>query len=146
MRLAPSLLLDRGDNRVIHEVSDLTHDSCKVRETVDLMAEICRPHLSGSKTEQQSEYSSREGVNNSGWAVSTLQAALWAFQTTGSFEDALIAAVNLGSDADTIGAVCGQIARVYYGYSAIPERWLAVIKDREKVDKLIDDFIGICEK
>ncbi len=146
MRLAPSLQLDRGDNRVIHEVSDLTHNSCKVRETADLMAEICRTHLSGCKTEQRSEYSCREEVNNSGWAVSTLQAALWAFHSTDSFEAALIAAVNLGGDADTIGAVCGQIAGAYYGYSAIPERWLAAIKDREKLDKLIDDFIGICGK
>ena len=146
MRLAPSLLLDNGDNRILHEVSDLTHDSCKVRETVDLMAEICRTHLSGSKTEHKSEFSCREEVNNSGWAVSTLQAALWAFHTTDNFEEALIAAVNLGGDADTIGAVCGQIAGAYYGYSAIPERWLAVIKDREKLDNLIDDFIAVCRK
>ena len=146
MRFAPSLLLDNGDNRIIHEVSDLTHNSCKVRETIDLMAEICRKHLSGSKTEHQSEYSCREEVNNSGWAVSTLQAALWAFHSTDSFEEALIAAVNLGGDADTIGAVCGQIAGAYYGYSAIPERWLAAVKDREKLNKLIDDFIAVCQE
>ena len=146
MRFAPSLLLDNGDNRIIHEVSDLTHNSCKVRETIDLMAEICRTHLSGSKTEHRSEFSCREEVNNSGWAVSTLQAALWAFHTTDNFEEALIAAVNLGGDADTIGAVCGQIAGAYYGYSAIPERWLAAIKDREKLDKLINDFIAVCPK
>ena len=146
MRFAPSLLLDNGDNRIIHEVSDLTHDSCKVRETIDLMAEICRTHLSGVKTPLQSEYSMREEVNNSGWAVSTLQAALWAFHTTDNFEEALIAAVNLGGDADTIGAVCGQIAGAYYGYSAIPERWLAVIKDREKLDNLINDFMAVCRK
>ena len=126
----------------VHEVSNLTHDSCKVRETIDLMAEICRTHLSGKKTTFQSEYSNREDVNNSGWAVSTLQAALWAFQSTGNFEDALVEAVNLGGDADTIGTVCGQIAGAYYGYSAIPERWLAAIKDREKLDKLIDDFMA----
>ena len=146
MRFAPSLLLDNGDNRIIHKVSDLTHDSCKVRETIDLMAEICRTHLSGSKTEHKSEFSCREKVNNSGWAVSTLQAALWAFHTTDNFEEALIAAVNLGGDADTIGAVCGQIAGAYYGCSTIPERWLAAIKDREKLDKLIDDFIAVCRK
>ena len=146
MRFAPTLLLDSGDNRIIHEVSDLTHDSCKVRETVDLMAEICRTHLSGCKTAQQSEFSCRENVNNSGWCVSTLQAALWAFQSTDSFEDALISAVNLGGDADSIGAVCGQIAGAYYGYSAIPERWLAAIKDREKLDELFNDFIEVCRK
>ena len=146
MRFAPSLLLDNGDNRIIHEVSDLTHDSCKVRKTLDLMADICRTHLSGRKTEHLSEFSCREKVNNSGWAVSTLQAALWAFHSTDSFEEALIAAVNLGGDADSIGAVCGQIAGAYYGYSSIPERWLAAVKDREKLDKLINDFIAVCPK
>ena len=141
IRFAPSLLLDSGDNRIIHEISDLTHDSCKVRETTDLMAEICREHLSGRKTGYISEYSSREEVDNSGWCVSTLQAALWAFHRAESFENALVEAVNLGGDADSIGAVCGQISGAYYGYSAIPERWLAAIKDREKLDKLIEDFI-----
>ena len=146
MRFAPSLLLSRDDNRITHEISDLTHDSCKVRETIDFLADICRIHLSGVKTNLQSEYSVREKVNNSGWAVSTLQAALWAFQNTESFEEALIEAVNLGGDADTIGAVCGQISGAYYGYSAIPEQWLSAIKDRKKLDKQIDDFIAVCLK
>jgi ADP-ribosyl-[dinitrogen reductase] hydrolase len=53
-----------------------------------------------------------------------LEAALWAVETTGSFEDALIAAVNLGHDADTVGAVTGQIAGARYGFEAIPQRWL----------------------
>ena len=66
-------------------------------------------------------------MNNSGWAVSTLEAALWAFNSTSTFEDALIAAVNLGGDADSIGAVTGQIAGAYYGFAAIPERWIRAI-------------------
>ena len=53
----------------------------------------------------------------------------------------MIAAVNLGGDADSIGAVYGQIAGLYYGYEAIPERWLAAVKDREKVNELIEQFI-----
>lgn len=145
MRFAPTLLLNGKDpaNRIIHEISDMTHASCGVRKTMDLMAEICRKHLEGVKTEHRSIYTRRAEVNNSGWAVSTLQAALWAFQTTDMFEDALIAAVNLGGDADSIGAVCGQIAGAYYGCSAIPERWLAAIKDREKLDTLIRNFINL---
>lgn len=146
MRLAPTLLLNGSDpaNRILHEVSDLTHAGRRIRHTVDLMAGICRKHLEGCATERRSPFSCRKEVNNSGWAVSTLQAALWAFQSTESFEEALIEAVNLGGDADTIGAVCGQIAGAYYGYSAIPERWINAIKDREKIDRMIDDFISVC--
>ena len=99
----------------------------------------------GQKTEVKSIYSDRDEVNNSGWAVSTLQAALWAFETTSSFEEGMIAAVNLGGDADSIGAVYGQIAGAYYTYDAIPERWLAAVKDRECVNSLIEDLIKVRE-
>lgn len=147
MRFAPSYILAYGrpDRRILHEISDLTHNSAAVRETVDLMARICDDHMQGERTTIVPQYKTRDEVDNSGWAVSTLQAALWAFQTTESFEEALVAAVNLGGDADSIGAVCGQIAGAFYGYGAIPERWLAAVKDREKVDALIERFLDAAE-
>ena len=101
--------------------------------------------MQGERTGIVPQYKTRDEVDNSGWAVSTLQAALWAFRTTESFEEALVAAVNLGGDADSIGAVCGQIAGAFYGYGAIPERWLAAVKDREKVDALIERFLDAAE-
>jgi len=52
-----------------------------------------------------------------------LEAALWCFLQTESFRDAILRAVNLGDDADTTAAVCGQIAGAYYGESGIPEAW-----------------------
>jgi len=147
MRFAPSFILNYGnlDYSMLYEISDLTHNSQKVRETVALMAQICEEHIKGSRTSVKSIYNSREEVNNSGWAVSTLQAALWAFETTSSFEDGLIAAVNLGGDADSIGAVFGQIAGAYYGYKAIPERWLRKIKDRKTVNDLIEGCLAQCK-
>ena len=145
MRFAPSYIWNYGaeDNKVLHEISDLTHNSSKVRETVDLMARICDEHIQGSRTAVKSIYQSRDEVNNSGWAVSTLQAALWAFETTESFEDGLIAAVNLGGDSDSIGAVFGQIAGAYYGFDAIPARWVNAVKDKENVNKLIESLINL---
>ena len=65
------------------------------------------------------------------------------FNTTNNFRNALVAAVNLGGDADTFGAVCGQIAGNYYGHCAIPRKWLETVKDRQKVDALIDKFLDI---
>ena len=64
-------------------------------------------------------------VEASGFVVHTLDAALWAFWSTTTFEDGAIRAVNLGQDADTTGAVYGQLAGAYYGVDAIPARWLA---------------------
>ena len=54
-----------------------------------------------------------------------------------------IAAVNLGGDADTIGAACGQIAGAYYGHSAIPRKWLEAVKDWQTADALIDKFLDM---
>jgi ADP-ribosyl-[dinitrogen reductase] hydrolase len=62
----------------------------------------------------------QEEIPNSGWVVASLEAALWAFHDATSFEEAVLKAVNLGGDADTIGAVCGQLAGAFWGESGIP--------------------------
>ena len=53
----------------------------------------------------------------------------------------MIAAVNLGGDSDSIGAVYGQIAGAYYGFGAIPERWVKAVKTWQVVDGLIERFV-----
>jgi len=60
-------------------------------------------------------------IQGSGWVVKSLEAALWAFHDADSFEEAVLRAVNLGDDADTTGAICGQLAGAYWGESKIPE-------------------------
>lgn len=143
MRLAPSYLIARHENRpvIMHEVSDLTHASARVREVVDRFAGILDEHLGGTRTAVKSAYATREEVDNSGWAVSTLEAALWAFNTTETFGDGLVAAVNLGGDSDTIGAVYGQVAGAFYGIEGIPERWIKAVKTYGEIDARIDGFI-----
>lgn len=71
-----------------------------------------------------SEYGFSNCVNPSGWAPESMECAFFAFITEGDFENALITAVNLGGDADTIGAIVGGLAGAYYGYDAIPQRWI----------------------
>ena len=146
MRFAPSWFVARKEKdpaKVMHEISDLTHCSNRVRETVDKLAKILNEHMAGDRTTAVSAYKTREEAGSSGWAVSTLESALWAFNITNNFRDALVAAVNLGGDADTIGAVCGQIAGSYYGYSTIPRKWLEAVKDWQKVDALIEKFLDM---
>ena len=55
-----------------------------------------------------------------------------------SFKDALLRAVNLGHDTDTVGAVCGGLAGLFYGYDSIPEAWLKVIQRREWIEGICD--------
>jgi ADP-ribosyl-[dinitrogen reductase] hydrolase len=62
-------------------------------------------------------------IRGTGYVVASLEAALWCFVQTGTFRDAVLRAANLGDDADTTAAVCGQIAGAYYGESGIPASW-----------------------
>lgn len=66
----------------------------------------------------------RNDIASTGYVIDTLEAALWSCYHARSFEDALVKAVNLADDADTVAAVTGQIAGAAWGKDAIPERWL----------------------
>ena len=81
-------------------------------------------------------------LNNSGWVVSTLAAAKWAFVTTDNFRDCILAAANLGGDADTIAAVAGQIAGAKYGMAAIPSEWLDKLAWRDHIVWLADELFN----
>lgn len=65
-----------------------------------------------------------EVFKENGYAVSSLEFALWCFHNTDSFRDCVLLAANSGGDADTNAAIAGQIAGAFYGYSSIPEEWL----------------------
>ena len=71
----------------------------------------------------------RNITSPTGYVLDTLEVALWAYQHTHSFEAAVIAAVNRGADADTVGAVTGALAGARYGLSGIPQRWLLLLKE-----------------
>lgn len=62
-------------------------------------------------------------IRGTGYVVSCLEAAAWCVWTTGTFEAAILAATNLGDDADTTAAVAGQLAGAIYGIDGIPHRW-----------------------
>jgi ADP-ribosyl-[dinitrogen reductase] hydrolase len=62
-------------------------------------------------------------IRGTGYVVQALEAALWAFHHSESFEEGALLAVNLGDDADTTGAIYGQLAGAYYGLEAIPSPW-----------------------
>jgi ADP-ribosylglycohydrolase len=81
---------------------------------------------------------SEEKIIPSGYVVESLEAAVWCLITTNSLKDCLLKAVNLGDDTDTVAAIAGGLAGLYYGYEAIPKEWLAVIKRREWIEDLCE--------
>jgi hypothetical protein len=72
-------------------------------------------------------------IRGGGYVVASLEAALWASHRSDSFRDGALLAVNLGDDADTTGAVYGQLAGALYGESGIPGAWLQVLARRELI-------------
>ena len=70
------------------------------------------------------EYPQPKHITPTGYSLDSFNCALWAIRTSDDFEDAIVRAVNLGGDADTIGAITGGLMGAYDGFEAIPERWV----------------------
>jgi ADP-ribosyl-[dinitrogen reductase] hydrolase len=87
-------------------------------------------------------YLSKSGdeIRGSGYVVNSLEAAVWCFWQTTSFKDAVLKAVNLGDDADTTAAVCGQIAGAFYGERGIPPTWLEHLVMSDEIRRLADQL------
>jgi hypothetical protein len=81
-------------------------------------------------------------IKGSGWVVKSLEAALWAFHRASSFEQAVLRAVTLGDDADTTGAVCGQLAGAYWGKQGIPKAWRDGLARRDLIEQALEGIIA----
>ena len=82
-------------------------------------------------------------IRGGGYVVHSLEAALWALHPTDTFEEGALRAVNLGDDADTTGAVFGQLAGAIYGDEAIPQRWRDVLALRGRIVQLADGLLAL---
>jgi ADP-ribosyl-[dinitrogen reductase] hydrolase len=90
-----------------------------------------RPIMAGSWRGKR-----RSEIRATGYVAHSLEASLWCVARTGSFEDAVILAANLGEDADTTAAITGQLAGALYGLSGIPESWLKKLAWRERIENM----------
>jgi ADP-ribosyl-[dinitrogen reductase] hydrolase len=77
-------------------------------------------------------------IRGTGYVIESLEAALWAFARTETFQDAILVSANLGDDADTTAAVCGQVAGAYYGIRGIPTHWLERLALGSEIARLAD--------
>lgn len=82
-------------------------------------------------------------IRGSGYVVRSLEAALWAFHASDSFEEGALRAVNLGDDADTTGAVYGQLAGAYYGERAIPRSWRSKLAHRLLIEHFAEQIFRL---
>lgn len=79
-------------------------------------------------------------IRGTGYVIQSVEAALWAFHRSNTFQEGALQAVNLGDDADTTGAIYGQLAGAFYGESGIPDNWLSLLHGREMIAGLSDSL------
>lgn len=77
-----------------------------------------------------------ESIKSSGFVVDSLEAALWCFAITHNFRDCLVKAVSLGDDTDSVAAIAGGMAALYYGYEAIPREWIDDLRGKDMIYQL----------
>jgi ADP-ribosylglycohydrolase len=82
-------------------------------------------------------------IQGTGYVVKSLEAALWAFYHSGSFQEGCLLAVNLGNDADTTGAVYGQLAGAVYGKEGIPEAWRTRLALTSEINSLAERLFAL---
>lgn len=79
-------------------------------------------------------------IRSSGYIVHTLEAALWCLLNTNTYAECVLKAVNLGDDTDTVGAVAGGLAGIYYGTDQIPKEWLTALAKKQYIEELCIKF------
>ena len=84
-------------------------------------------------------------IQSSGYVLHTLEAALWAFFTTTSFAEGALKVVNLGDDADTVGAVYGGLAGAFYGFEAIPKDWVNGLERKDILDEVVEGLVKLVD-
>lgn len=144
MRLAPIVIWNRHvyENALVDAVrqSMLTHasENC-VRYAQALAAILWSGSLDHTKVHGIGLCASAPNDNwphAGGDVMSAVKAAVWAVRGATSFEDAVIRAVNLGGDSDTVGAIAGQIAGRVFGASTFPARWIEALKNATEIRRL----------
>lgn len=81
-------------------------------------------------------------IAGTGYVVKSLEAALWAFHDVSNYSEAVLRAVNLGDDADTTGAVCGQLAGACWGEGGIPQRWREGLAGRDMIEPVLEKLLA----
>lgn len=86
----------------------------------------------------------RESINSSGYVIDTLEAVCWSIAQTSSYEQAIMTAIELGNDTDTVGALTGSLAGMLYGLHHIPAHWIHDLARIDDIEQLIQDFEQQC--
>lgn len=168
MRLAPIAVRYVADAQLVHyarESSRTTHatatalDACAVmaqlmavairggskQDVLALVAQLSADHALHADIQRVVAGSFRReppDIRGTGYVVQSLEAALWALQKHNDYRSGVLAAANLGEDADTTAAIYGQLAGAIWGESGIPASWRDKILQAHDMTWRADELLG----
>ena len=132
-----SLLNGKTKKEALYEISNKDYSNEYSTYSIDKYKRLFSPTFESLDISQ---------IKSSGYIVDTLEASIWCVLNTQGYEEAVIKAINLGEDTDTVGAVTGSIAGIIYGNEKIPERWTSKLKNKEYLINLIDNYTKCLSK
>lgn len=155
MRIAPVAMLYRNDPEKLLEFardsSRTTHGSAECLDASQYFCSLLASAFNAADknsivasykpvTEKMQSIAKKDFLSKpyqqltgSGYVIESLESALWCFYQSNSFKEAILLSANLGNDADTTAAICGQLAGAYYGVDAIPESWVKKLAMRDTI-------------
>ena len=166
MRILPLAFIPDIDYETIENISGLTHGHLRSKIACVFYIEIAKSMLENKLTIDEhinlagekikgyykdsgelhhfkrifnDELNDENTISSKGYVISTFESVIYSLKNSDNFRDAVLKAVNLGRDTDTVGAICGGLAGIFYGFELIPIDWI------DEIPK-IDEVIELCEK
>ena len=129
-----TLLLDGVDKvKALDLLKEIDYNKYYSNDSVKVYQRILKGDLKSLNIDQ---------IRSSGYVVDSLEASLWCTVKNNNYEDAVVAAINLGEDTDTIGEITGSLNGIIYGKNNISERWLNKLKKKDYLEELSNQFIS----
>lgn len=148
MRILPFAFLPYAEP-VIDVASMITHNTSRCKFACEMYVRICQILIDTGTLDLDDPYlitisnMTRDQIRSTGYVLDSLVAALWCFLTTDDYEEAVLTAVNLGDDTDTIAALTGGLAGILYGYDSIRKDWIEKLTAKDQLDQAIEKFANV---
>lgn len=142
MRILPLAFVPNAKLEDVENISKLTHAHAKSIQVCKEFVYICKillenPYYLIPKRITRIKRKDLKDIVSTGYVVTTLEAALWCFGTSKSYPEAVLRAVNLGGDTDTIAAITGALSGIRWGISAIPKEWVDQLANKKLIDSCL---------
>lgn len=172
MRILPLAYIPNIDYETIENISGLTHrhmrskiacifyieiaksmleNDLSIDEHIKLAGDKIQEHYNGNEELSHfyrifnDDLDDESTIKSGGYVIDTFESVVYCLKNTDNYRDAVLKAVNLGRDTDTVGAICGGLAGIYYGYDAIPVDWIEKIPKIDKVLQLCEKYEAFCD-